>query len=77
MRRRISGSLTSSEVTGSAREDQAATVGARARQRSERERARRLQSWFTKLGPEALFLFERGPLTLVAGEGFEPSTSGL
>ena len=26
---------------------------------------------------EALFLFERGPLTLVAGAGFEPATSGL
>jgi hypothetical protein len=26
---------------------------------------------------EALFLFERGPLTLVAGAGFEPVTSGL
>jgi Phage integrase family len=26
---------------------------------------------------KALSLFEKGPLTLVAGEGFEPSTSGL
>ena len=26
---------------------------------------------------EALFLFERGPLALVAGAGFEPATSGL
>ena len=26
---------------------------------------------------KALSLFEKGPLALVAGEGFEPSTSGL
>ncbi len=26
---------------------------------------------------KALSLFEKGPLGLVAGEGFEPSTSGL
>jgi len=26
---------------------------------------------------QALSLFEKGPLALVAGEGFEPSTSGL
>ena len=26
---------------------------------------------------EGPFLFEKGPLALVAGEGFEPSTSGL
>ena len=39
MSRRINGSLTSFEVTGSAREDQAATVGARAlaTQRNERD----------------------------------------
>jgi hypothetical protein len=38
---------------------------------------RRLQNQFTDLGLEALFLFERGPLALVAGAGFEPATSGL
>jgi hypothetical protein len=27
--------------------------------------------------PKALSLFEKGPSALVAGEGFEPSTSGL
>jgi hypothetical protein len=27
--------------------------------------------------PEALSLFEKGPLALVAGAGFEPATSGL
>jgi len=43
----------------------------------QRERARRLQNRFTKLASEALSLFEKGPLALVAGEGFEPSTSGL
>jgi hypothetical protein len=32
---------------------------------------------FTNHMRKALSLFEKGPLALVAGEGFEPSTSGL
>jgi len=32
---------------------------------------------FTNHMQKALFLVEKGPLALVAGEGFEPSTSGL
>ena len=32
---------------------------------------------FTNDMPEALSLFEREPLALVAGAGFEPATSGL
>ncbi len=31
----------------------------------------------TNYEQKALSLFEKGPLALVAGEGFEPSTSGL
>ncbi len=31
----------------------------------------------TNYTQEALSLFEKGPLTLVAGAGFEPATSGL
>ena len=71
---RIGGSLTSFEVTGSAREDQAATVGVRARETA------LTSATFTKsvykLGPGPLFLFERGPLALVAGEGFEGHVFG-
>ena len=44
-------------------------------------RARREQASFTNPltnhMQKALSLFEKGPLALVAGEGFEPSTSGL
>ena len=32
---------------------------------------------FTDHMQEALPLFEKGPLSLVAGAGFEPATSGL
>ena len=44
-----------------------------------RASVRRLQgeSSVYKTQAEALSLFEKGPLALVAGEGFEPSTSGL
>ena len=75
MSRRISRSLTSFEITGSAREVQGTTVDARARETA------RTSATFTKsvynLMQKAPSLFEKGPLALVAGEGFEPSTSGL
>jgi hypothetical protein len=72
----IGGSLTSVEIAGSAREDPAATADARVVARQP-DRARRLQNQFTNLSRKALFLFERGPLALVAGAGVEPATSGL
>jgi hypothetical protein len=70
----ISGSLTSFEATGVARENQT-TRSARVLAR-ERKRARRLQSQFTDLAPEHLFLFERGPLALVAERDLNPRPLG-
>jgi len=59
----IGGSLTSFEITETARE-----AGV-----NEPE----VYKSVTNRMQKALSLFEKGPLALVAGEGFEPSTSGL
>ena len=75
---RIGGSLTSFEVTGSAREDQAATVGVRARETALTSATFTKSVYSPRVARQqkALSLFEKGLLALVAGEGFEPSTSG-
>ena len=62
MSHRISGSLTSFEVTGSSREDQATTVGVCARETA-RTSATITKSVY-KIDPEALSLFEKRPLAL-------------
>jgi hypothetical protein len=68
-------SLTSFEITRSAREDQAATVDARARETA-RTSARFTNPVYKPQARGPLPVRKR-PLALVAGEGFEPSTFGL
>ena len=71
----IGGALASTVISDQAHEDQGATVGGDSGEAA--LTGPTFTNQFTNHMREALFLFERGPLSLVAGAGFEPATSGL
>ncbi len=71
----IGGSLDSTEITSKARGGPGCD-GQRVRQRDDVTEGA-FTNPCTNYMQEALSLFEKGPLALVAGAGFEPATSGL
>jgi hypothetical protein len=71
----IGGSLASTDIAAQAPQDQSVTVDGDADDAAGRNVTS--TNPFTNLMQKAASLFERRPLVLVAGEGFEPSTSGL